>query len=248
MSGPVNAAFDHDVALTGGYRYAGGHRLSCRLANARVSRAVFAAASFEGAHVIDIGCGDGTYSLELAAVGGAAKVHGVDRSAGAVEAAASRTGTVPTVTFARGEASDLPHADAAFDIALLRGVLHHVDDPRDVLREALRVASTVVVLEPNGLNPGVKLLERASPYHRAHGERSYTPRRLEAWVSALGGHVVHRDWVGFVPVFSPDSYARLAKRIEPLVEGTPMRRVGCAQYVLTARSCLTRRRSARLAA
>ncbi len=38
------------------------------------------------------------------------------------------------------------------------------------------------------------------------------------------------------PMFSPDWYARLAKRLEPVLERLPgVRAVACAQYVFTAR-------------
>jgi len=121
----------------------------------------------------------------------------------------------------------------------VRGVLHHVGKPREAIAEALRVARTIVVVEPNGLNPGLKLLERVSTYHVDHEERSHPPRRPDRWVQELGGQTVRRQWVGFVPMFAPDAYARAAKRIEPLLEALPgVRSVACAQYIFTA----TRRR------
>jgi len=123
----------------------------------------------------------------------------------------------------------------AFDVAVLRGVLHHMDRPLDALREALRVAPTAVAVEPNGLDPGLKVLERWSHYHVEHGERSDPRRRLDGWVAALGASVVRRQWVGFVPMFSPDWYARAAKRLEPVLERTPLlRAMACAQYIFTA--------------
>lgn len=98
------------------------------------------------------------------------------------------------------------------------------------------MASTVVIVEPNGLNLGLTLLERSSRYHVEHSERSYTRRRLDRWVFAAGGQPVRRQSIGFVPMFSPDCYARLAKRVEPLLERLPaVRALACAQYVLTAR-------------
>lgn len=43
---------------------------------------------------------------------------------------------------------------------------------------------------------------------------------------------MRRRWVGFVPMFAPDAYARVAKRIEPLLEALPgVRSVICAQYI-----------------
>ena len=113
-------------------------------------------------------------------------------------------------------------------------MLHHVDKPQAALAEALRVAPRVVVVEPNGYNPGLKLLERVSRYHREHAERSYLPRTLDGWATSAGGDVMSRQFVGFVPMFCPDRYARIAKRIEGPLERMPvLSRAGCAQYVFT---------------
>ncbi len=226
--------FERDIAVHGGYLYAG-ERLSARLANARQTEAVLAATDFENARVIDIGCGDGTYTHELAALARPEQVHGVDLAREAIEVARSKGDGDRTVSFEVASTYALPYADDAFDLAVLRSVLHHVDRPLDALREAFRVAPTLVVVEPNGLNPGLKFNERYSEYHVEHGERSYPPRQLDRWVAALGARTVRRQWVGFVPTFSPDWYARMAKRVEPLFERTPgVMALACAQYVFTA--------------
>ena len=102
------------------------------------------------------------------------------------------------------------------------------------LREALRVAGRVVVVEPNGYNAGLKLLEKVSPYHREHGERSYPARRLDRWSEGMGARVVSRQFVGFVPMFSPDWYVKPAKALEPALERVPgVRQATCAQYIFT---------------
>lgn len=231
-SGP--RPFDADVATRGGYAYTTDPSLSSRLANRRLTDAVLAVASFRGRRVIDVGCGDGTYTLELVSRGGAREAQGVDPAAEAIRVARERAGAAP-VSFAEASADALPHPDDAFDVAHLRGVLHHLERPRDALAEALRVAPEVVVVEPNGYNPGLKMLERVSRYHREHGERSYMPRTLDRWVRELGAHVAASTFAGFVPMFSPDPVARATKRLERLVEAVPGVRGGaCAVYVFRA--------------
>jgi SAM-dependent methyltransferase len=227
--------FEEDIAARGGYQYTTGAPLSSRWANRRLSEAALSVTSFAGRRVLDIGCGDGTYTTELAEVGGAREVTGVDPAADAVRIAQERRGDGAAVRFAVADAYALPHPDDSFDVAQLRGVLHHVDRPRDALREALRVAPEVVVIEPNGYNLGLKLLERVSGYHREHGERSYMPRTLDRWVDELGARVAVRTFAGFVPMFSPDPVARAMKRIEPALERTPgLRAAACAVYVFSA--------------
>ena len=119
------------------------------------------------------------------------------------------------------------------DVAIVQGVLHHSDDPAATIREALRVAEEIVILEPNGLNPGLKLLEKVSSYHREHNERSYTRRRLRGWVEEAGARVVDEKFAIFVPIFSPDWLARGMRALEPVVESVPgLRAAGCSVYVL----------------
>jgi ubiquinone/menaquinone biosynthesis C-methylase UbiE len=226
--------FNADAEENAGYRYTTNASLSSRLANRRITDAALSVADFRDKRVLDIGCGDGTYSVELIDVGGAASVLGLEPAEQAVAVARSRIGDAP-LSFEVGSAYAIPFPSRSFDIAYIRGVLHHVDRPVDVLREALRVAATVVVVEPNGYNMGLKVLERVSKYHRDHAEKSYAPRRLDRWIGELGGHVVKRQWTGFVPMFAPDWFARSAKRVEPVLERLPLLRAACcAQYVFAA--------------
>jgi SAM-dependent methyltransferase len=231
---PELDGFKADLADNEGYRYTTNAPLSSQLANQRCTEALLAMADFGGQRVIDIGCGDGTYTAELLTLAEPASVHGVDVFAQAIVTARGKLSD-RRVTFAVGSASDLPYPDDSFDIALVRGVLHHMPKASEALREALRVAPTVVVLEPNGYNPGLKLFERFHPYHRAHGEMSYPPRTLDRWIRQGGGTVQRRTWAGLVPMFCPDRAAVALKKIEPGFERVPvLRAVGCAVYVFAA--------------
>ena len=228
------ASFNQDVSRNEGYLYTTNSSLSSRIASRRHSDAILAAADFRGKRVIDVGCGDGTLTVELYDSGSPASIHALDPAPNAIEVARQKTGG-RQITFEVDSAYNIPCADNSFDIAHLRGVLHHMDRPVDALRESLRVASTIVVLEPNGYNLGLKLIEKLSNYHREHDEKSYPPHRLERWVNELGGRVEGRDWICFVPYFCPDWLARAAKVLEPLVESVPLvDRFGCGAFVMVA--------------
>jgi SAM-dependent methyltransferase len=231
---PSLNVFNADADQNEGYLYTTNASLSSRLANRRNTDSALAVMDFCGKRVVDIGSGDGIFSEELVELGAARSVQGIDPAERAV-AVARRRIRDDRLAFDIGNAYDLPYAPRSFDIAFLRSILHHVERPVDVLREAMRVASAIVVVEPNGYNPGLKLLEKASRYHREHGEKSYPPRRLDHWVESLGGRIIKRQWVGLVPMFSPDWIAKPAKRIEPLLERLPgLRAFGCSQYVFSA--------------
>jgi len=228
------APFNRDVSNNEGYLYSTGSSLSSVVANRRQSDAVLAAADFRGKRVIDVGCGDGTYTVDLFDRGGPASIYAFDPAANAIEVARQKVGG-RDITFEVNSAYEIPCADQSFDVAQLRGVLHHMDRPIDALREALRVARTIVMIEPNGYNLGLKLIEKLSKYHREHGEKSYPPARLDRWVRELGGQIKARDWVCLVPFFCPDWFARTTKALEPLVESVPVvNQLGCGAYVMVA--------------
>jgi len=80
------------------------------------------------------------------------------------------------------------------------------------------------------------VLERVSPYHVAHHEKSYSPAKLERWIQQVGGMVCARGYAGLVPFFCPDWFAKLMKRLEPAVERTPLlNALGCAVCVFLVR-------------
>lgn len=226
--------FNTDAAAGDGYVYTTTSQLSSRLAVARQQDLILAMAHFKGKSVLDIGCGDGYYTLGYWDRGHPSRYVGVDPASNAIKVAQGKKGDRP-IEYRVLEGKRVPFDDASFDIAVIQGVLHHADDPQETIREALRVARELVMLEPNGLNPGLKVIEKLSPYHREHNERSYSPRQLRTWVENAGGHVAEERFGLFVPMFSPAWLATVMKALEPAVEATPgLRAIGCSVYVMRA--------------
>jgi SAM-dependent methyltransferase len=89
-----------------------------------------------GQRVLDVGCGPGALTAELALRLGPAAVSAVDPSEPFVEAARERH---PGVNVRRAAAEELPFEDAAFDAALAQLVVHFMADPVAGLREMARV-------------------------------------------------------------------------------------------------------------
>lgn len=94
----------------------------------------------EGLHVLDVGCGPGTITVDLARRVAPGEVVGVDRSETVLteaRATAERAGV--EVAFQVGDVHRLDFADDTFDIVHAHQVLQHLTDPVAALREMRRV-------------------------------------------------------------------------------------------------------------
>jgi SAM-dependent methyltransferase len=88
-----------------------------------------------GQQLLDVGCGSGVLTEELARRVGAKNVAGIDPSP-MLEACAAR---VPGADLRQGAAEDLPWPDDAFDAALAQLVVHFMADPAAGVGEMARV-------------------------------------------------------------------------------------------------------------
>jgi SAM-dependent methyltransferase len=95
-----------------------------------------------GKRALDVGCGPGALTAELASRLGAEHVSAVDPSAPFLEECRSRN---PGVDVREGRAETLPFEDASFDAVLAQLVLHFVGDPAAAAAEMRRV------LRPGGI-------------------------------------------------------------------------------------------------
>lgn len=230
------APFDEDVHKQDAYLYTQGNIYSAVIANERYTKMITSITDFTQKSVVDIGSGDGTYTVELLKSTNPKNVEGVEPSPKAAERAQKLYGSMSSrLSFSCGESKALVAKRARFDLAVYRGVIHHVEDPVGEIARALCIANTVIILEPNGWNPLMKVVEKTSAYHRQHGERSYTPSQLTHWVEKAGGRVTQLRFFGLVPYFSPKPIARIGRLLEPLVEQLPLvRSLLCGQYIMVA--------------
>jgi ubiquinone/menaquinone biosynthesis C-methylase UbiE len=152
-----------------------------------------------GMDLLDVGCGPGTITVDLARLVAPGRVVGTDVAAGVLvkagELAAARG--APTVVFEQADVYELPYRDGSFDVVHAHQVLQHLSDPVAALREMRRVA------RPGGLvavrdadygslswYPGSEGLSRwAELYEEVTLRSSGTPRagrRLVAWAREAG--------------------------------------------------------------
>ena len=89
--------------------------------------------------LLDIGCGTG--ELERLALRRFPRLEmtGLDVTSTMVAVAKEKLAGCPAVTFIMGHAEALPFGEGRFDAVVSANMLHHVRQPRDMLRECVRV-------------------------------------------------------------------------------------------------------------
>jgi SAM-dependent methyltransferase len=94
-----------------------------------------------GASVLDVGCGPGSITVDIAARVAPGRVLGIDSSAEVIDGARALAGRARAgnATFAVGDVYALDAADDSFDVVHAHQVLQHLVDPVAALREMLRV-------------------------------------------------------------------------------------------------------------
>lgn len=96
-------------------------------------------------NVLDIGCGPGDITLEIARI--AKSVHGIDISAGMIEAAEQKANSqnIATAKFSNADLFNESFQNKLFDTVSAFNVLHYIHDKKDFYRRIHEL------LKPNGL-------------------------------------------------------------------------------------------------
>ncbi len=152
-----------------------------------------------GASVLDVGCGPGTITADLATIVTPGRVTAMEVTAAALDLARAEIGRrgLTTVDFAVGDVHALDFPDDTFDVVHAHQVLQHVGDPVTALREMRRVTrpgGVVAVRDSDyaaftwfprlpGLDEWLDLYERVA---RGNGGEPDAGRRLLSWAHAAG--------------------------------------------------------------
>jgi SAM-dependent methyltransferase len=176
------------------------------------------AAPEQGARLLDVACGDGTFLSAAAARG--LEPSGIDLSPVAIESA--RT-IVPSADLRVGDAENLPYEDSSFDIVTCLGSLEHFPSPERGAVEIARVvrpSGTVVVFLPNlfflghvwfGLRYGIQPSEGDQHF-------SETFRTSRGWTEVLeGSGLIVSRWEVWNKIHASAKVSRTTMRVWNIV-------------------------------
>lgn len=150
-------------------------------------------------NILDVGCGPGTITADLAALATEGHVTAVDHAEDILKQAAEFAAIrrVSNIDFAVADVHDLQYEDDTFDVVHAHQVLQHVGDPVQALREMRRVAKPGGIVavrdsdygaftwfpESDGLSTWLDLYRQAA---RDSGGEPDAGRRLKAWAIEAG--------------------------------------------------------------
>lgn len=109
-------------------------------------------------HVLELGCGTGTFSKYVLEKLPSLHLLGCDISPKAVDLAAAHCGSYPHARFEVADGIALPYAKDQFDAVIGSSILHHLFPLSEVLRECYRVLKPDGLFwfsEPNMMNPHI---------------------------------------------------------------------------------------------
>ena len=152
-----------------------------------------------GQDLLDVGCGPGSITADLAEAVSPGRVTAVDSAAEVLEQARSTVAAagVDGVVFEVADVHALPYPDDSFDVVHAHQVLQHVADPVQALREMRRVCRPGGVVAARDSDyaaftwfPAVPELDDWNAlYHRVargNGGEPEAGRMLRSWARAAG--------------------------------------------------------------
>ncbi len=145
----------------------------------------------QGLSVIDMGCGTGELTRQLADYLPGGRVTGVDSSAEMLHKAAAYA--TPNLIFAQASIEEIVKGDTKYDLVFSNAALQWVDDHRTLLPAVI-----------NLLNSNGQLAVQVPSNHH-----HFTHATLAEMAAEEPYATAFRDWNRDIAVLSPEDYARL---------------------------------------
>jgi ubiquinone/menaquinone biosynthesis C-methylase UbiE len=152
-----------------------------------------------GMKILDIGCGPGTITVDLASYIPQGHITGLERVGDVLTQARAlaKEKEVTNIDFVVGDANALDYPDGTFDVVVCHQVLQHVQDPVGILKEMKRVAKVggIVAVRESDYGsfvwyPDVDGMEDWRSLYRkvatANGGEPDAGRMVHAWARKAG--------------------------------------------------------------
>lgn len=189
-----------------------------------------------GVLALEIGCGKGLYTRELAQSGAA--IVPIDISWDLLNGARQNTADGD---YLAGDAHRLPFAESSFDAVCGVSVLHHLDVERVLAQSirALKPEGRFVFSEPNMLNPQILIQKNVPIVKKLMGdspdETAFWKWRLQQVVEAHGFQVVRIEPFDFLHPWIPSALIPAVDKAGRFVEKIPLVREIAGSLLIVAK-------------
>jgi SAM-dependent methyltransferase len=178
-----------------------------------------------GTTVLELGCGTGYFTRELARSGG--NIVAIDVSPELLEIARANCSS-PNVRYEIQNAYQLSYADAVFDSVVGSSVLHHLEIEA-ALREIYRVlkpGGTMCFTEPNMLNPQIAIQKNVAWVKRKLGdspdETAFFRWPLRSLLERIGYREIRIHPFDFLHPKTPTALIDLFNALGRFLENVPL--------------------------
>ena len=178
-----------------------------------------------GARVLEIGCGTGLFTQELARR--SFLTFSIDVSIDLARQAKKRSESSPHVFVSIQNAYDTALPAASFDVVIGMSVLHHLDLDRALaeFQRLLRAGGVLLFSEPNMLNP-IILVQKNIPWVKklagdSPDETAFVRWPLERKLTCHGFEVVAIQPFDFLHPVTPRPMVGMIERLSSVLENTP---------------------------
>lgn len=175
----------------------------------------------EAADVLDVGCGTGAVSRELAGRLPSGRVIGIDPSPVFLSVARKLATDFSNLSFIEGDCRYLPYEDESLDVVLFHTTLSHIPWPEAALKEAFRVlrsGGALAVFDgnystttlANGDFDPLQACADAAMAALVHDR--WLIQRLPALVQCAGFSIIKQRSLGIVETTEPEYMLTIADR------------------------------------
>jgi SAM-dependent methyltransferase len=204
----------HRMTTPGGERDS---RVSPGYWNHRVRSAALSAVNNVKGNILDVGCGDGLFLVQLAKQNPDAQIWAVDINADFIRRAEERVRAehIPNVHFSRQDAAAMTFSDGMFHMIICTNVFMTMDSLATVKKALVsmdRVSSSnaaVVFDYRNRLNPLLRLKYKLAPLYdgtiKGHNLSTYYPSDIAAGLAAAHMYIIRKKCIGlpFLRLLAP---------------------------------------------
>lgn len=210
--------------------------------------------ALSGRRLLDVGCGDGTYTMRLA--GAFEQIEAIDIQRDRLQLFRDRLATDPAaqkIRIRELSVTELDYPDQSFDLVTAIEVVEHVDDLDRALRQVHRVLAPggrFALTTPNrwfpfethGFLVGGKryrplrgpFLPWLVPLHRRLADaRSFTAHGLTGQLRRAGLEPLAVDYI--MPPFDRSGFGRRIRPVTDAIERSPLKFFGMALAVVARR-------------